>query len=162
MKEMKERRGKICRFDPVGRPSPSTTRDARANSSRPYFLGLRSFLYVCVCAPLLLPYESSLSLTSHRDRWEPSRSWWTAGLDPVTQERRTVSRCISHSKCTTEGIKKKKSRVTRAWRVGLYTPNIQSSSRLVRSLLLSFLIYYYYYDFFERKKKRREGNYDYC
>ena len=51
MKEMKERRGKICRFDPVGRPSPSTTRDARANSSRPYFLGLRSFFW-CVCVLL--------------------------------------------------------------------------------------------------------------
>ena len=162
MKEMKERRGEICRFDPVGRPSPSTTRDARANSSRPYFLGLRSFLYVCV----LLSFVAIRVLTISHFSQRP------LGALPLLVDGRTRS-CNPGE---TDGIsmyqsfkvhhrrnKKKKSRVTRAWRVGLYTPNIQSSSRLVRrSLLLSFLIYYYYYDFFERKKKRREGNYDYC
>ena len=162
MKEMKERRGEICRFDPVGRPSPSTTRDARANSSRPYFLGLRSF-FVCVCAPLLLPYESSLSLTSHRDRWEPSRSWWTAGLDPVTQERRTVSRCISHSKCTTEGIKKRSPESPERGELDC-THQIFKALPAWSAALFSFLFLFIIIIMISsrEKKKRREGNYDYC
>ena len=66
MKEMKERRGEICRFDPVGRPSPSTTRDARANISRPYFLGLRSFFCACVCSSFVAIRVLTISHFSQR------------------------------------------------------------------------------------------------